>query len=129
MRLKAKETEEIERKQEISWVQCNKSAFLLCTLLRLKAQERHPARSKPKTIYLGSPRHAGLLITGVNNPWVEKSKSRGWGDGAVGKGTGCSSKGPKFNSQHPHGGSQPSIRRSDGMQVYMQESTHILNKN
>ena len=26
--------------------------------------------------------------------------------------TGCSSRGPEFKSQQPHGGSQPSIRRS-----------------
>jgi hypothetical protein len=27
----------------------------------------------------------------------------------------CSSRGPKFNSQHPHGGSQPSIKGSDAL--------------
>jgi hypothetical protein len=34
----------------------------------------------------------------------------------------CSSRGHKFNSQQPHGGSQPSIG------IYMQQSTHTLNK-
>jgi hypothetical protein len=29
-----------------------------------------------------------------------------WGDSSVVKNTGCSSRGPEFNSQHPHGGSQ-----------------------
>jgi hypothetical protein len=29
------------------------------------------------------------------------------------KSTNCSSEGPEFNSQQPHGGSQPSIMRSD----------------
>ena len=28
----------------------------------------------------------------------------GWRDGSVAKSNHCSSKGPKFNSQHPHGG-------------------------
>jgi hypothetical protein len=30
----------------------------------------------------------------------------GWRDGSVGKNTNCSSEGPKFKSQQPHGGSQ-----------------------
>lgn len=30
----------------------------------------------------------------------------GWRDDTVGKNTDCSSKGPKFNCQHPHGTSQ-----------------------
>ena len=31
------------------------------------------------------------------------------------KSTGCSSRGPKFNSQQPHGGSQPSVMRSGAL--------------
>jgi hypothetical protein len=30
-------------------------------------------------------------------------------DGSVVKSTGCSSRGPEFKSQQPHGGSQPSV--------------------
>ena len=33
--------------------------------------------------------------------------------GLVVKSTGCSSRGPAFNSQQPYGGSQPSVMRSD----------------
>jgi hypothetical protein len=29
------------------------------------------------------------------------------------KSTDCSSRGPEFNSQQPHGGSQPSVMRTD----------------
>jgi hypothetical protein len=36
---------------------------------------------------------------------------QGWRDGSVGRSTDCSSKGPKFKSQQPHGGSQPPIMR------------------
>jgi hypothetical protein len=39
----------------------------------------------------------------------------GWWDGLVGKSTDCSSKGPEFKSQKPHGGSQPPIIRSDAL--------------
>ena len=37
---------------------------------------------------------------------------RDWSDGSVVKGTDCSSRGPEFNFQQPHGGSQPSIMGS-----------------
>jgi hypothetical protein len=35
--------------------------------------------------------------------------------GSVGKNTDCSSEGPEFKSQQPHGGSQPSVTRSDSL--------------
>lgn len=34
---------------------------------------------------------------------------RGWRDGSGEKSTGRSSGGPRFDSQYPHGGSQPSL--------------------
>ena len=37
----------------------------------------------------------------------------GYRDGSADKGTDCSSRGPEFKSQLPHGGSQPSVMRSD----------------
>ncbi|EDL08098.1 mCG147233 [Mus musculus] len=40
---------------------------------------------------------------------------RGWRDGSVVKSTGCSSEGHEFKSQQPHGGSQPSVMRSDAL--------------
>jgi hypothetical protein len=36
-------------------------------------------------------------------------------DGSVVKSTDCSSRGPEFNSQQPHGGSQPSIMEFDAL--------------
>ena len=38
----------------------------------------------------------------------------GWRDGSVIKNTGCSCRGPRFSSQHPHGGSQPSVTPAPG---------------
>jgi hypothetical protein len=38
-----------------------------------------------------------------------------WRDGSVVKSTDCSSGGPKFNSQQPHDGSQPSVMGSDAL--------------
>jgi hypothetical protein len=38
---------------------------------------------------------------------------KGWRDGSAVKSTNCSSRGPEFNSQQPHGGSQPSVMGSD----------------
>jgi hypothetical protein len=46
-----------------------------------------------------------------NNPI--KMGNRGWRDGSVVKSTVCSFGGPEFNSQQPHGGSQPSLMVSD----------------
>jgi len=42
-------------------------------------------------------------------------KFEDWSDGSVAKSTDCSSRGPKFNSQQPHGGSQPSVMRTDAL--------------
>jgi hypothetical protein len=42
-----------------------------------------------------------------------KKQKTGWRDSSVFKSTDCSSEGPEFKSQQPHGGSQPSIIRSD----------------
>jgi hypothetical protein len=40
---------------------------------------------------------------------LKKWKYGGWKDFSAVKSTGCSSRGPEFNSQQPHGGSQPSV--------------------
>ena len=39
----------------------------------------------------------------------------GWIDGSAVKSTDCSSEGPEFKSQQPHGGSQPSVMRSGAL--------------
>ncbi|KAM7331541.1 hypothetical protein ACRRTK_008249 [Alexandromys fortis] len=41
--------------------------------------------------------------------------SGSWRDGSEVKSIACSSKGPEFNSQQPHGGSQPSVKRSGAL--------------
>jgi hypothetical protein len=49
--------------------------------------------------------------------WGYKFKLRlgSWRDGSVVKSTDCSSEGPVFKFQQPHGGSQPSIMTSDAL--------------
>jgi hypothetical protein len=42
-----------------------------------------------------------------------KNRLLGWRGGSAVKSTDCSSRGPEFKSQQPHGGSQPSVMRSD----------------
>jgi hypothetical protein len=44
-----------------------------------------------------------------------RNMTRGWRDGSVVKSADCSSKGAEFKSQQPHGGSQPSIMKSDAL--------------
>jgi hypothetical protein len=59
--------------------------------------------------------------TTLRNPVLENKTERkklghgGWRDGSAVKGTDCYFKGPVFNSQQPHGGSQPSVMRSDNL--------------
>jgi hypothetical protein len=42
-----------------------------------------------------------------------KNSRLGWREGSVVKSINCSSRGPEFNSQQPHGGSQPSVMSSN----------------
>ena len=53
---------------------------------------------------------SGLVVLGSI-----REQAEGWRDGSVVKSTDCSSEGPEFKSQQPHGGSQPSILRSDAL--------------
>jgi len=46
---------------------------------------------------------------------IKKVNFKDWRDGSAVKSTGCSSRGPEFNSQQPHGGSQPSVMGSDAL--------------
>jgi hypothetical protein len=47
-------------------------------------------------------------------------------DGSVVKSTDCSSRGPEFNTQQPHGGSQPSLMRSDIVFGISEDSYSVL---
>jgi hypothetical protein len=42
------------------------------------------------------------------------------------KSTDCSSRGPEFNSQQPHGGLQPLVMRSDALSAVSEESNSVL---
>ena len=63
---------------------------------------------------------------------VKKERIGGWRDGSAVKSTDCSSRGPEFNSQQPHGDSQPSIMRSGALfwpcsHTYRQNIIYIIN--
>ena len=77
-----------------------------------------------------------LNITCLAWPWpppmsLSRFTFQGWRDSSAVKSTGCSSSGPKFNSQQRHGGSQPSIMRSGLSLVYRricrQNTAYIIN--
>jgi hypothetical protein len=54
-----------------------------------------------------------------------------WKDGSAVKSTDCSSSGHEFKSQQPHGGSQPSVMRSDALFWSVSEDSYhvfIYNK-
>jgi hypothetical protein len=63
------------------------------------------------TEVLGWSARAVPLSGGMN----ESDPHMGWRDGSVVKSTDCSSRGPAFNSQQPHGGSQPSVMGSNAL--------------
>ena len=67
----------------------------------------------PVTPALGNERPDDTwdLVVNQSNQMVSfrLSEERGWRDGSAGKSTGCSSRGPGFNSQHAHGSSQLSV--------------------
>jgi hypothetical protein len=50
-----------------------------------------------------------------NYHWIRHVpvKNENWRDGSAVKSTACSSRGAEFNSQQPHGDSQPSVMGSD----------------
>jgi hypothetical protein len=56
---------------------------------------------------VGNSFHCGLQ--GLNLDYM------GWRDGSAVKSMDCSSRGPEFNSQQPHGGSQPSVMGSEAL--------------
>jgi hypothetical protein len=45
----------------------------------------------------------------------KKKRKQGQRDSSAVKSTDCSTRGPEFNSQQPHGGSQPSLVGSDAL--------------
>jgi hypothetical protein len=77
-----------------------------------RATENHCLEKQNKTVeYLSSMSEA--LDSRFPTPQKKKKKERGAGE--LGKRTHCSSEGPEFKSQQPHGGSQPSVMRSDAL--------------
>jgi hypothetical protein len=50
-----------------------------------------------------------------------------WRDGSEVKSTDCSSEGPEFKSQKPHGGSQPSVLNHPFLE-YLKTPTVLINK-
>jgi hypothetical protein len=56
----------------------------------------------------------------------KKREGGGWRDGSSVKSTDCSSRGPEFNSQQPHGGSQPSVTGLDALFWYVSEGSNSV---
>jgi hypothetical protein len=65
------------------------------------------------------------MITRENLRQQEKMRE-GWRDGSAIKSTNCSSRGPEFNSQQPHGGSQPPVMGSGALFGVSENSYSVL---
>jgi hypothetical protein len=75
--------------------------------------------------------HSQVFKADISKSCWFKNELRGWWDGSAGKSTDCSSEGPKFKSQQPHGGSQPSVVTYDTLFWCLKTATmylHIINK-
>jgi hypothetical protein len=64
--------------------------------------------SSGRNLALGHDKEVSFLLR-------QESNFRGWRDGSAVKSIDCSSRGLEFNSQHPHGGSQPSVIGYDAL--------------
>jgi hypothetical protein len=58
--------------------------------------------------------------------WPEEKVLWGWRDGSDVKSTDCSSGGPEFKSQQPHGGSQPSVMKSHAPSGVFEDNYSVL---
>jgi hypothetical protein len=67
---------------------------------------QHPHGSSQLSVMPKSDIHAGKTSMHIK---LFFKKNQGWRDGSAVKSTDCSSRGPEFNSQRPHGGSQSSV--------------------
>jgi hypothetical protein len=56
-----------------------------------------------------------IKLSPVPKAVLENRNQGVWRDDSVVETTDCSSRGPEFNSQQPHGGSQPSVMGSDAL--------------
>ena len=56
---------------------------------------------------------------------AEESRDQDWRDGSAVKSTDCFSRGSEFNSQQPHGGSQPSVMGSDALSDVSEDSYSV----
>ena len=74
------------------------------------------SRSVWKPIIIPTVNGRGGMLS-MDGPFLalENTMLGGWRDGSVVKSTVCSSRGREFNSQQPHGGSQPAIMRSGAL--------------
>ena len=61
------------------------------------------------------PHSKGYLVGPLSVVITINVTLRGWRDSSVVKSIDCSSRGPEFNSQQLHGGSQPSVMESDAL--------------
>jgi len=74
--------------------------------------------SRVKRTYKGQKESVIIIEVNANSNFttvVKSGAAGGWRDDSVVKSTDCSSRGPEFNSQQPHGGSQPSVMGSDAL--------------
>jgi hypothetical protein len=67
-----------------------------------------------------------LVVILRNEFGIRKCSNEAWRDGSVVKSNDCSSRGPEFNSQQPHGASEPSVMGSDASSGVSEDSYSVF---
>ena len=79
-----------------------------------KQNEKEIRETTPFTIVTNNIKYLSVTLTKEVKDLYDKN-FKGWRDSSAGKSTDCSSRGPEFNSQKPHGGSRPLVMGSDAL--------------
>ena len=81
-----------------------------------KQTEKEIRETTPFTIITNNIKYLGVTLTkGVKYLFDKNFKSRAGEMAQWVRAPDCSSEGPEFKSQQPHGGSQPSLMKSDAL--------------
>ena len=112
----------------------NLYVFKASLVYRANSRKAKTASQRNRLNTLPSPPQKSIFHNGISGLThiVKEKLLGGWRDGSEVKSTDCSSRGPEFNSQQPHGGLQPSVMRSGALfwhaSIHGRNVVDIINK-
>jgi hypothetical protein len=106
----------INNSSEVAGYKINSNKSVTFLYRKDKQAEREIREIIPFTIVTNNIKYLGVTLTKEVKDLCDKNFKSWAGEVAQWvRAPDCSSKDPEFNSQQPHGGSQPSITRSDSL--------------